>query len=127
MVTTLYAGILGLLYIALSFYVIKARFKYGVDLGDDGNKDMMKRIRIHANFIEYVPFALLLIFLAELEGLSELMIHILGGGLVVARIMHATGIARVTGISIGRSGGMIITFLVIVIAAIFCVKSFFFY
>lgn len=125
MVTTLYAGILGLLYIALSFYVIKGRFKHEIALGDDGNQDMIKRVRIHANFIEYVPFALLLIILAEFEGTSEYLIHGLCIALLVARLGHAYGVITKDGTSIGRAGGTITTFLVIIIAAVTCIKSFF--
>ena len=33
MVTTLYAGILGLMYLGLTFFTIAGRFKYGVNLG----------------------------------------------------------------------------------------------
>lgn len=125
MVTPLYAGILGLLYVAISAYTILGRFKHNVNLGDGDNEDMFKRIRIHSNFIEYVPFALLLMVLAEVEGSSETLIHVLGVALVIGRIIHPFGVARVIGPSIGRSGGMILTFLVIITAAILCIKSYF--
>lgn len=125
MVTTLYAGILGLLYIALSFYVIKGRFKHEVALGDNGNQDMIKRVRAHANFIEYVPFALLLIILAEFEGTSEYLIHGLCATLLIARLGHVYGLMTKDGTSIGRAGGTILTFLVIIIAGITCIQSFF--
>jgi uncharacterized membrane protein YecN with MAPEG domain len=125
MVTTLYAGILGLLYIALSVYVIKDRFKYGVSLGDAGNDDMVKRIRAHANFIEYVPFALILIILAEFEGTSEVIIHTLCASLVAGRLMHSFGLLNKSVGSIGRRGGMLLTFVVIVASALLCINSFF--
>ena len=125
MVTTLYAGILGLIYIVLSAYVIKGRFKHGVSLGDGGNDEMSKRIRAHANFIEYVPLALILIILAEFEGTSEVIIHGLCLALLLSRLAHPLGLIRVVGPSVGRSGGMITTFSVILIAALFCIKSFF--
>lgn len=125
MVTTLYAGILGLLYVALSFYVIKGRFKHQIPLGDAGSADMIKRIRVHANFIEYVPFALLLIILAEFEGTSEYIIHGLCVALLIGRLGHVYGVMTKEGTSIGRAGGTILTFLVIVTAAIICIQSFF--
>ncbi len=125
MVTTLYAGILGLLYVALSFYVIKGRFKHEIALGDDGNKDMMKRVRIHANFAEYVPFTLLLIILAEFEGTSEYLIHGLCVALLIGRLGHVYGVMTKDGTSVGRAGGTVATFLVIIVAAITCIQSFF--
>lgn len=125
MVTTLYAGILGLIYIALSFYVIKGRFKNQIALGDGGNTDMAKRIRVHANFIEYVPLALLLFVLAEFEGTSEILIHGLCIALIVGRLAHIYGVMTKEGTSIGRAGGMILTFLSMAVASIICIQSFF--
>ena len=125
MVTSLYAGLLGLIYIALSAYVILGRFKYQVSLGDNGNSEMLKRIRVHANFMEYVPLALILMILAEVEGSPELILHILGIVLVISRLIHPIGTMRVVGSSLGRSGGMVLTFLVILVAAILCIKSYF--
>jgi hypothetical protein len=125
MVTTLYAGILGLIYIGLSFYVIRGRFKNQVSLGDAGNADMLKRIRIHANFIEYVPIALLLLVLAEFEGTSEILIHGLCSALIIGRISHAFGVMMKDGASLWRGGGMILTFLVIAITSVICIQSFF--
>ncbi len=125
MVTTLYAGILGIIYIALSCFVIRGRLQNKINIGDSGNDEMLKRIRLHGNFIEYVPLALILIFLAEQEGVSEKLIHALGFALVMGRIMHPLGLYNKIGVSFMRSGGMILTFLVILVAAGFCIRSYF--
>jgi len=125
MVTTLYAGILGLIYVGLSAYVIKGRFQYRVSLGDGGQEALTRRIRAHGNFIEYVPFAVILIILAEFEGISEMTIHGLGGFLVLGRFMHIMGVVYPQTSFICRRGGMVITFGVIVLSSILCVKSFF--
>lgn len=106
MITILYAGLLGLLYMGLSWMVVKGRIGNRLPFGDGGNPDMVKRIRAHGNFAEYVPFALLLIFLVDTVQFQPLVIHLLGIALVVARILHAYGIykdklrARVTGMGI---------------------------
>lgn len=125
MVTPLYAGILGLFYIVLSFFVIRGRFKHKIEVGDKGSDDLFRRIRVHGNFIEYVPVALILILLAEQEGAPEKLIHALGIALVFGRVMHAVGFYHRSGISIGRSGGMVITFLVILMASLYCIQSYF--
>ena len=125
MVTTLYAGLLGLIYLALSAYVICGRWKHKVNIGNGNHENLEKRIRAHSNFIEYVPIALILIFLAEIEGASEILIHILGLMLVVGRSIHPFGLIRVVGLSIGRTGGMILTLSAILIAALYCIQSFF--
>lgn len=125
MVTPLYAGILGFIYIGLSFLVILGRWKHKVNMGDGGQDELFKRIRLHGNFIEYVPFALILIFLAEREGASEVMIHVLGMMLVVSRIIHPIGLYYKFGMSGGRTGGMVLTFFVILVASFLCLKSYF--
>lgn len=78
---------------------------------------------IHANFAEYIPFALILIILAEFTGVADMLIHILGGALVLGRLMHLYGILTKEGSSIGRAGGMMITFLVILTASVICILS----
>ena len=75
MVTPLYAGILGLIYIGLSFFVIKGRFKHQAEIGDLGHADLSRRVRTHGNFIEYAPLFLILMFLAEQENTSELFLY----------------------------------------------------
>ena len=124
MITALYAGILGILYVGLSAFVIRGRWKNRVSLGDGDNQDMIKRIRVHANFIEYVPFALILMFLLETEGASATLIHGLGVALVTGRIIHPIGILTKFGPSWGRTGGMILTFGVILIGSLYAIGSF---
>ncbi len=115
MVITLYAGILGLIYIALSIFVIQGHFKHQVDIGDGGQD----------NFIEYVLFALILIFLVEQEGVSEIIIHLLGVALILGCIIHSIGLYHKFGTLIRRSSGVILTFFVIIIAAFLCLKAYF--
>lgn len=124
MITALYAGILGILYVGLSAYVVRGRWKNQVILGDGNNKDMIKRIRVHANFIEYVPLALILMLLIEFEGAPDALIHGLGIALTLGRIIHPIGIMTKSGPSIGRSGGMMLTFGVIIIGSFYAICSF---
>ena len=57
-ITALFAGILAPLYILLALRVSAARRSGKVALGDGGDKNLSRRIRVHANFAEYAPFAL---------------------------------------------------------------------
>ena len=125
MVTTLYAGILGLMYIGLAFYTIAGRWKYRINLGHGNIDDMEKRIRIHGNFAEYVPMALLLMLFAEVEGEAEITIHVLGVLLILGRLLHPFGILFRFGPSLGRTGGMVLTVMVLMAASILCIKSYF--
>ena len=68
-VTPIYAGLLALLFILLSMRVIGTRRAARVALGDGGIPALLRRQRVHGNFAEYAPLALLLMALAELQGL----------------------------------------------------------
>lgn len=119
MIISLYAGILALIYIGLSGYTIKGRFKNKVSLGDNNIPDMQKRIRVHGNFGEYVPFALFLLFLMEVVEVNATLLHILGVVLILSRIAHIIGVLGKDGASLGRAAGTLGTFLVIIIAALY--------
>lgn len=86
--TPLYAGLLGLILCYISVQVIRQRIKHGVGLLDGGVDDLSRYIRAQANFIEYVPMVLLLMCMAEIQGVSVYAIHLIGIALVVGRIMH---------------------------------------
>jgi uncharacterized membrane protein YecN with MAPEG domain len=94
-VTLVTAGLCGLLYFLLSYRVVQVRRSAGVALGDGGDNELLQRIRAHANFAEYVPFCLVLIFVIEnsLE-VSPVWLWIAGLALVAARAMHAVGMAK---------------------------------
>lgn len=118
MITAFYAGLLGLIYIALSIIVIKGRFKHQTNLGDGQNDDLSRRIRAHGNFAEYVPFALLLLFMLDYQQVNVYWLHGLCIALVISRLMHPLGIMYTTGVSVLRGGGTLLTFAVLLIASI---------
>jgi len=117
-ITGFYAGLLGLLFIALSINVIKQRRSNKVGLGDGGVEPLAQAIRVHANFSEYLPIALVLMAIFELNSGSHLWLHILGAALFVSRILHAIGLTRSKGVSKERITGMLLTFIVIVILSV---------
>lgn len=88
-VTAFFAGLLTLVYLVLTFSVIRGRYVHKVALGDGGHSDMMRRIRAHANFAEYVPLILVLMALNELSGASGELLAVFGVLLVLGRIFHA--------------------------------------
>lgn len=91
-ITLLTAGLLGLLFVILSWQVVQVRQSAQVSLGDGGDTLLLGRIRAHANFAEYVPICLILIFAVEnsLE-VSPLALWAAGLGLVAVRASHAYG------------------------------------
>ena len=54
-----YAALLALLFIALSIRTIRARRAHKVAIGTGGHAAVERAMRVHANFAEYVPLALL--------------------------------------------------------------------
>ena len=94
-VTLVTAGLCGLLYIMLSWRVVQVRVSARVLLGDGGDGLLLQRIRAHANFAEYVPFCLILIFVVENSlFVSPPWLWVVGLALVAARVFHAIGMTR---------------------------------
>lgn len=123
-ITALYASLLALVFLVLSFNIIRLRFKLKVGVGDGGERTLTKAIRVHGNFSEYVPFALILLASYELGGADNLWLHILGSSLLLARILHAIGLSKSIGTTMPRLVGMILTFLVMLILAIENIRLF---
>lgn len=117
-ITPLYGGILALLFLYLSLATISQRFKQKVSIGTGDNKDMIKAMRVHANFAEYVPIGLLLMIMAELQNAPVWAMHFLGVLLVLGRFMHAYGFGHTPQITPLRKYGTIITFSMILLAAV---------
>lgn len=124
-ITPLYAGILGIMSIVIAFQAGKIRGSTKVSVGDGGNPELLLAMRRHANFIEFVPLALVLIALLEFNGVSSTAIHLLGGGLVVFRICHAIGIKADTIESPLRGIGAAGSTLVILVASVWAIVIFF--
>ncbi|MGQ0384476.1 MAG: MAPEG family protein [Gammaproteobacteria bacterium] len=112
-VSFLYAALLGLLLIALSANVVRARRRYRVRLGVGKEEGMEQAVRVQANFAEYVPFAIILLILAELADLPEPAVHGAGILLLAGRVLHAWGLAHSPGRTFGRFYGTAATWLVI--------------
>ena len=109
-VTPIYAAILALLLIGLSARVVQRRMAAGVSVGDGGDEDLIKRIRVQANCAEYAPLGLLLLLVNELAGASALIVHGLGIILVTGRVCHARGLGSSPQVLILRKVGMLLTF-----------------
>ena len=118
-ITPLYAAILGLVFVALSLQTIRLRRRHRVALGDGNQAPLRRAMRVHANFAEYVPLALLLMFFVERCGGSALRIHALGIALLAGRLLHAWGVSQVRENFRYRTIGMVLTFSVIISASLF--------
>ena len=93
-VTALYGALNALLILGLGVNVSRLRGKYNVFRGDGGHAELAGAIRAHGNTVEHVPLLLLLLLIAELCGGNSIVLHIFGGALIVARLLHAVGFMR---------------------------------
>ena len=92
MITSIYASLSALVIVKLAVSIIKLRRKNQVSIGDGGNEALQLAIRTHANAVEWIPIALLLLLTLELNGAPAILIHILGATLLIGRILHAIGL-----------------------------------
>lgn len=90
--TALYALPLTLLGLVLWFRVSMVRAALKVSIGDAGNPVLHERIRQHGNFIEWAPWVILLMALAEGNGAGALWLHISGALLLTGRLIHPFGL-----------------------------------
>ena len=123
-ITALYASLLAFIYIKLSTNVIKLRRFHKVSLGYKNHKDLEQAIRAQANFIEYVPFGLILLSCLEINKIHPLIVFILGGLLLVGRFLHAKSFTLPGTDKIKRVQGMKCTFWSIRLMAAMLIFSF---
>ena len=117
-VTVLYAGILALIVVALAINVTVHRAKLRVAMGDGGNPDMLRMIRLHGNAVEYLPLALVLMLLYEINGGAHLVLHVAGIALIVARALQTWNMWSTPIAGFGRVSGQSLTWLTIATLAV---------
>ena len=115
-VTPLYAALLGLLFIGLGLRTIRLRRRYRIAIGDGRNDLLRRAMRVTANFAEYVPLTLLLIWFVELHDGPRLHVHALGIALLGGRLLHAWGVSQAQENLRYRTAGMMLTFSVMLMA-----------
>jgi uncharacterized membrane protein YecN with MAPEG domain len=110
-ITAIYAGILALVILALGINVTVHRVKLKVPLGDGGNAQMLRMIRLHANAIEYIPLALLLMAIYEINGGWHAALHVIGIALIAGRLIQTAGMWSTEMPGIGRRIGQALTWV----------------
>lgn len=114
-ISTLYASTLALFFVWLSLNVIKLRRRFQIQLGDGNNEELRAAISAQANAAQYIPFALLLLLMLEINQGHLLLLHLLGLMLLTGRVIHARGILK-NDLKF-RVKGMQLTFFTLIIAA----------
>ncbi len=117
-ITLMFASLHTLLLLALLVPISRHRRRHRIGIGDGGDALLLRKIRVHANFIEHVPLALLMLALLELAGLWQPLLWVCGGTLLLGRVMHAAGLSRRPGYSFGRFWGTALTWGVLLAMAL---------
>ena len=103
----MYASLLAVLVVILAMLVVRLRRGLKIGIGDGGNRDLARAIRVHGNAIESIPLFLILLAVYEINGGNVTLLHILGGVFFVSRVLHARGMLVSAGASRGRELGTI--------------------
>ncbi len=117
-VTPIYAVLLTVIMLVLSYRVILARRSGKFAYGDNDSPRNQAKIRAQGNWAEYVPITLLLMLMAEINGVSVWLLHVTGMTLLVGRALHGYGMSYNPKWFKGRVWGMQLTFLAIALAMI---------
>jgi uncharacterized membrane protein YecN with MAPEG domain len=113
-----YAAIFALIYVFLAVRVTRLRQRHKVGIGSGGRADLERTARVHANFGEYVPLALLLLAFMEMQRQSIWLIHALTLLLLAGRIVHAYGVSQQNEDLRMRGVGIMATWIVLIVAAL---------
>jgi uncharacterized protein len=116
LITPFYAALLALLFVYLSVRTLRTRKILKIAVGDNGNQQMIRAMRVHANFAEYTPIALILIYFFEVLGGFTWLAHIFCLCLLAGRVSHAYGVSQINEIYKFRIFGMAMTFTAILSA-----------
>ena len=111
-ITLFYTSLLGLLYAVLAARVGSYRTHSGIGFGTGDDPELMLRMRVQANFVEYVPFTLVLMALVESLSASRYGLHAMGATLLIGRVLHAIGLSRGPVPNLPRELGAGLTMLV---------------
>lgn len=117
-VTPIYAILLTALFLVLSWRVITERRGNRFAYGNNESNRVEAKIRAQANWAEYVPIALILMLMAELQGIPALWLHINGVILLVGRVMHGYGMSFRPKEFFFRRNGMLLTLIAIPFALV---------
>ncbi len=113
-ITGIYAALGALLLVFLAARVMRRRTQARIGIGDGGDHELLKRIRVHANAVEYLPISLILLLLVELGQTRPLLVHAFGILVLAGRVLHAFGLSKTSKASFGRVGGMLLGLVAIV-------------
>ena len=109
-ITLVTAGAAAIINLWLALRTGAVRGKAKVSIGDGGNEALIRRMRAHANFVEYAPFIIILIGLIEFTCGTSWWLWGASALFLLARVAHPLGM---DGVPVGRMAGTLITFVLL--------------
>jgi len=106
-VTSFTAAIAAIMLVVLGMMTGMRRTRTAILLGTGDDQELLRRVRAHGNFAEYVPVALIILLLTEVQGHDEALLWTMSILLIAGRILHAIGIYRT--MIPARGTGMLMT------------------
>jgi len=117
----LYVGLFVLLFLALKVNAGRVRASTKVNFGEGDNEDMIRAMRVQGNAVEDTPVTLLGIMALAALAAPIMLIHILGAGFLISRILHALGLGGAKGLGMGRLIGTMGTLIIMLVTAGSCI------
>ncbi len=119
-IVALYGGLNAIFNIVLATRVSGARRASKTSIGLGSDQALLVANRAHGNNAEFVPLALVMLLICELQGGSSTILHVMGGVLLTARVLHVIGLPRPAP-NVPRVAGTTMTSLTIVAAAVYAI------
>lgn len=126
MITALYASLLTLWLVFLSFRVIALRgspvFAF-LNINTDDQEMLQRAIRAHGNLTEYAPMMLILLYLLEISGTIPSTLHALGFAFLIGRLMHGICFGFMKSSMPLRIGGTVLTLTPLLVGSLMLLMS----
>lgn len=122
-VTMTFAGVAAILNFWLALRVGQARHREGVSVGDGGNDFVIRRMRAHANYVEFTPFVLILLGVTELGqagSAAPMWLWVVASVYFLGRIGHGLGMDG-GALGKGRSIGTVTTMVTLIGLGLYCI------
>ena len=126
MISTLFASVLAIWLLILSVRIIALRgvsFLNFFAFNNFGEKALSRSVRAQGNFIEYTPFFLILLFIAEFNGSHPHFLYLVSCLFLISRLMHGIGFGFMKHSPFLRIGGTTLTFFSILLITVFNINE----
>lgn len=113
-----YVALHVLLIVVLALRVVRYRRSQKVGMGDGGSKELARLIRVHGNAVEQAAPNMAILILLGLLAAPVQYVHIFGLVSIIGRVLHAAGLSKTGGSSLGRVLGMVLTLTALIAGAV---------